>query len=332
MRKFINANDFLKINTQAELCNLLQVSMPFLEQLINENNYKEHIIQKAKGGKRQIDEPEKNLKAVLRFLNLHLQHAYNSIIPMCSHGFILHESKNNISRNIVTNASIHTNKRFVLNLDLKDFFHSITTSKVKAIFNQAPFHFNDDVAIVLALLCTYKKRLPMGAPTSPVLANLACLEIDHQLMEYCKDNGLKYTRYADDLTFSSDENIDGEKLNNIKAMIIMHGYLLNEKKSRLQSKYGRQTVTGIKVNEKVNVNREYIKLTRAMLHHWNKYGLREAVTKHFDLKRMPDETHRSWFINRVKGRINFITSVRGKTDIISRNLADQYYLLTGNKV
>lgn len=328
----INSDRFLALQNHADFCELFRLPFQELEFLINEPPYTEHVIPKSKGGKRQLAAPSRRLKLLQKQINYCLQYIYNTIIPECVHGFVLYQQDTKISRGIVTNAASHTNKKYVLNIDLKDFFHSISASRVKMIFKQAPFYFSDDIAIVLALVCTYKKSLPMGAPTSPVLSNFACLKLDEELMEYCKSNRLNYTRYADDLTFSCDEIIDAEKMHNIKAMIMMHGFLLNEKKSRLQSRYIRQTVTGIKVNEKVNVNRDYIKKTKAMLHHWNRYGLNEAAMKHFNLKNLPDDVFRRWYFNRVKGRISFITSVRGKEDMISKKLCSQFFLLTGNKV
>jgi RNA-directed DNA polymerase len=328
MFSVINSKKFLAAQNHADFCMLFRLPFQELEMLINEPPYTEHVIPKSKGGKRQLAAPSKQLKVLQKQINYCLQYLYNTVIPECVHGFVLFQQDTQISRGIVTNAAAHTNKQYVLNIDLKDFFHSISASKVKMIFKQAPFNFSDDIAIVLALLCTYKKCLPMGAPTSPVLSNFACLEMDNQLMQLCKSHEITYTRYADDLTFSGNHTINESFVNDIKALIASFGFSVNNKKTRLQSLNGKQCVTGIKVNEKTNVSREYIQLTKAMLHHWETYGIYSAVTKHFKLKHFPDEAHKVYFINRLGGRINFIASVRGKYDAISVKMKNRYYLLT----
>ena len=186
------------------------------------------------------------------------------ISPNISHGF-------ERNKNIITNAIIHRNKRYVLNIDLENFFDTIHFGRVSGYFQKhRDFKLPYKVAIIIAQLSCYNGSLPQSAPSSPVIANLICQSLDINVLSIAKKYKLDYTRYADDLTFSTNnkyflENKDNF-LNEIKIEIQRAGFKINEKKTRLLFRNSRQEVTGLTVNKKLNVSKKFIKDTRAMAH------------------------------------------------------------------
>src|SRR5690554_6602862 len=227
------------------------------------NRYSQFSIGKKTGGERIINAPVKGLKSILQVLNLVLQSIAES--HKAATGFVLNKS-------IVDNAQKHVNKHYVLNLDLKDFFHSFDRNRVKMGFMYEPFNLRGDkepLAFLLACLCTHpfeingetKIVLPQGSPTSPTLTNILCSKLDIRLSGLAKRFNLTYSRYADDITFSSHHDVykNNEFQKELKRIIEDDQKLsFNDKKTRLQKNGYSQEVTGLIVNEKVNVRRKYI--------------------------------------------------------------------------
>lgn len=311
-----NALAFLSIETDLQLSAFFKCSLQELETIINEPAYLEYEIAKKRGGKRAICAPDSKLKAIQKKLNYYLQAYYLLIKPSTSQGFVIHPKNDDRVHNIIENAKFHTNKKQVLNIDLKDFFTSISAARVYKMFRSSVFNFNENIATALALLVTYQKKLPTGAPTSPVISNFICLELDKKLEAFALENNLTYSRYADDLTFScSDENIGSDTILDIINIIHENGFRINEKKLRTQSRHSKQTVTGLIVNEKVNVDRKLLKKIRAMLHDITTNGWETATANHFKLASKSDALHfLEKFLNRLKGYIQFVGQVRGKND------------------
>jgi RNA-directed DNA polymerase len=208
---------------------------------------------------------------------------------------------------IVANASNHVNKKYVMTIDIQHFFESIKAQAVFQLFTSEPFCFPDKIALILTRLCTYKGYLPTGAPTSPILSNFVVRELDKQLEEFAYKKKCVYTRYADDLTFSCNESFVAEFLDHLQAML--QPFEINSKKTRIKKQNQQQKVTGILVNEKVNVDRKWIKQLRAMLHDLKMNGVKKASFNHF--KKVNQE---SFFINRLRGNIAFLGQVRGQLD------------------
>ncbi|MDR2970614.1 MAG: reverse transcriptase family protein, partial [Bacteroidales bacterium] len=256
--------------------------------------------------------------------NYYLQAYYLWIKPEEVHGFVINPRYMEEHCNIVANAEVHTGKKHVLNIDLKDFFPSISARRIKALFSSPYFNYNEQIATALTLLTTYQAKLPTGAPTSPVLSNFVCLELDADLRSFCQENQLQFTRYADDLTFSSNTLIPQDTIQNIKQIIQKHGFEINEKKLRLQSSFRKQTVTGLTVNEKVNVDRKLLKKIRAMLHDLTTNGIEAATRRHFNLKEAATTKQRGIFIYRLEGYINFVGQVRGKYDTVYLKLMEPF--------
>jgi RNA-directed DNA polymerase len=306
-----------------DVAKLLCVSWEKLRYLLyqrrDSQRYRHFEIPKKSGGKRLIAAPIDEIKELQRTLNELLNIVYQP--RLSTHGFAL-------DRSIVTNAEAHVGARFVFNLDLADFFPSIHLGRVRGLFMKKPFECNPAVATVLAQLCCYKGKLPQGAPTSPIISNLICGKMDVDLQRFARDHACTYTRYADDITFSSQRRVfppaiayHDEKTGKLQvgeallSIITQNTFVVNEAKLRLQNENRRQIVTGLKVNRFPNVPHKLLSQVRAMLHAWRKHGLQSAENEH---QSKYNRKHRAGFRGRpsfkyvLKGKIEFISMVRGK--------------------
>ncbi len=319
----LNSIIFLTIDKPILFLKLLQTSKITIQKYIDNPQYKEFEIPKKKGGTRKILAPNEQLKSIQKKLNEYLQNYYYWIKPTESHGFTINPYENIKTCNILENAKPHVGKNYVLNLDLKDFFPNISAKSVFETFKSEYFRFNEEIAILLTLLLTYKGNLPIGAPTSPVISNFVCLKLDQELLTFAYHNQLTYTRYADDLTFSSDEFIDKNLIEEIKQLIINNNFQINLKKLRLSRNSSKQTVTGVIVNEKPNIDRVYLKKIRAMLFDLNQNGISKATKNHFKIK-FEDENLHQKFLNKLGGYINFVGQIKGKQDITYRKFKKEF--------
>ena len=277
--KMISSLQNNPLATNEYLASLLKSNIKAINiKLYKENHslYKCIPIIKRDGSTRIIREPNAYLKQIQRNLVYILNLIYKG--KFCSHGF-------EKGKSIVTNAKFHTNKKFIFKIDLEDFFPSITFARVYGIFCKPPFNFNKNISTLLAHLCIYQEtlsrdsigELPQGAPTSPIISNLICRRLDNDLYKLSKKYKCNYTRYADDITFSTNLSIFPKELydNNqigldLYKIITKHQFKINESKIRLVSNKRRQIVTGVIVNKKTNTKQSYIKNIRAMLHNWEK--------------------------------------------------------------
>ncbi|MBD3842320.1 MAG: translation initiation factor IF-2 N-terminal domain-containing protein, partial [Campylobacterales bacterium] len=247
----------------------------------SKDKYQVFKIPKKSGGEREIYSPSKGLKYILKTLNIIFQALYKP--QSVAHGFLP-------NRSVVTNAKLHVNKNYVYNIDLENFFPNIHQARIWKRLQHPPFNLNGkriEIANLLANLVCFqyekssneKNFLPQGAPTSPMLSNIICHRLDKKLLELAKAYNVKYTRYADDMTFSSDHNVyqkNSEFLQKLFSIIQSENFKINPKKIRLQKRGYKQEVTGLIVNEKINVSRSYIKNTRALIHLVEKYGDEKA--------------------------------------------------------
>ena len=303
---------FLAIDSPAALCRYLDVPFHEVEQCINQPRYNVLHVHKRNGkGKRLIEEPSMSLKKIQSMLNRGLGAVYGLIHPEQVHGFVRSVRGKNIG--IVSNASVHAGSPFILNLDLKDFFHSVPASRVKQLLSSELFHFNEHIATALALLTTVNGRLPQGASTSPVLSNFACIPLDDTLTRFAESRGWSYSRYADDLTFSGSTAFTDVDLSAIRNLIENEGFRMNDRKTRRKSSSRKQKVTGLIVNKKVNVERKLIRKVRAMLHDARINGVESAAHRHF--QRVADRGSTK-YLNRLRGYVSFIGNVRGLEDPI----------------
>ena len=234
-----------------------------------EKSYKSFEIPKKCGGNRVIDSPNKQLKRIQRQLGKKIYDIHKNYIDQkriasnISHGF-------EMGKGIITNARIHRNKRYILNIDIADFFASVNFGRVQGYFHKSQeFMFTKEVSTVISQLVCYNKRLPQGAPTSPIISNLIFNIVDLRILALAKKYKLSYTRYADDMSFSTNNRIFPKEyinfINELRVLLENSGFKINENKTRLAYYSSRQEVTGLVVNKKINVSRKFIKQTRAMV-------------------------------------------------------------------
>jgi hypothetical protein len=181
-----------------------------------------------------------------------------------------------------------------------------------------------------------KNVLPQGAATSPILTNVVCQRLDYLLSGVAKRFGLRYTRYADDITFSSQHNIfkeDGEFIKELRRIIAEQGFHIKESKVRLQQAAFRQEVTGLIVNKTVNVNQNYIKQLRMWLYNWERYGYDRAynyflpsyfASKTTPVKGKPD------MANVIGGKLNYLKMVKGENNEMYLKLKERFDFLISN--
>ena len=292
--------------------------------------YKTFQIRKKSGGIREINAPCYQLKVILYFLNKLLKAIYTP--NESAMGFAE-------GRSVVTNAQQHIGCHYVFNIDLENFFPSIPQSRVWKRLQLPPFNFSQEIANVVAGLCCHPNAegtmnvLPQGAATSPILTNAICEKLDRRMRGVAKRFGLHYSRYADDMTFSSMHNVyrEGHEFRlEIKRIIEEQGFKMNDKKTRLLRNGRRQEVTGLTVNSSVNVSRKYIKYLRWILHIWEKEGYAKAYSEFY-----PRYKHDKGYIkkgepimeNVIGGKLNYLRMVATnyKSDIIGCN---KFYSLT----
>jgi RNA-directed DNA polymerase len=253
------------IYDQQHLAFLVGYSLDFLLKASNgtQRFYRSFSLPKASGGFRKISEPLPSLKEIQRWV-------LDNILYQCqpsafAKAFIRGSS-------IRRNALFHRAQDKLLSLDVQDFFPSIGSPRVYGIFRR--MGYCKEVAGMLARLCTLEDALPQGAPTSPALSNLIVLRLDRRLGGYAKKDGLRYTRYADDITFSGDNLDVGEAIRFARKVLRDEGLVLNEHKTRLMRPHQRQEVTGIVVNtKKMQVPRETRRALRQTIYYIEKYGL-----------------------------------------------------------
>ena len=296
---------FKSMSSVADMVQFLSIRLKELDQILINPTYHTFEIPKKSGGVRTITAPNDPLKKIQQKLLAQLTEIYQK--PSSVYGFVAMDELETYACPIVANAANHVNKNFVLTVDIQHFFESIKTKEVFQLFTSMPFHFPEKIALILTRISTYNGCLPTGSPTSPMLSNYIMQDIDKQIEVYAHENGCVYTRYADDLTFSRNEAFSDEFLNHLQAMI--QPFELNSKKTRIKKKSQQQKVTGILVNEKVNVDRKWIKQLRAMLHDLKINGVQKASFNHF--KKTKQE---SFFVNRLRGNIAFLGQVRGLED------------------
>lgn len=291
-----------------------------------EEFYQSFEIPKKSGSTRRIDAPKRGMAILQAKLKSFIEAHYRPRSNV--YGFIKGSDKG-----IKANAANHRNKNFVINLDLEDFFGSITFRRVRGVFINAPFHLDPKVATILANICTFNDSLPQGACTSPVLSNLCSVQLDKKMNKIAKDFRLRYSRYADDLTFSgqtlpkklvtstrsTDENGSSSetyKLNDFLISEIKHsGYSVNLDKFRVKRRSEKQEVTGLVVNKKVNVPKKFIRETRALIHDWRKSGLLQAEKTYLSKKNITLEvSDGTYFKNVIFGRLSFIRQIKGRDD------------------
>ncbi len=250
---------------------------------------------KRTGGTRLISASKGTLKSMQRALLDGLLSGYS--LPEHVQGCVR-------GRSPVTNARIHVGQPVVVNIDLVDFFGSVSFDMIAQVFIER-FRFDEEAAEIFARLTVSGGGLPQGAPTSPYLANLAALELDNAIMRYCdqtvgKDN-FRYSRYVDDITISGALALQ-ELLPSIYECIVRNGFMPNVNKTRVLRRSIRQSVTGVVVNEHANVPKTLIRHIRQQLYYCEKWGLKE----HCETRGIAPAS----FVRELRGKIGYIGAIR----------------------
>jgi RNA-directed DNA polymerase len=306
------------LSTPAELARVLGLSIPRLRWLAFHNDaptrvhYVQFSVPKKSGGTRTLSAPHRSLAEAQRWIFREIVGKLPVEAP--AHGFIA-------GRSILSNASLHCHRAIVVNLDLEGFFPSIGFSRVRSVFNRVGY--SPAAATVLALLCTECPRravvydgvgyhvatgprgLPQGACTSPGLSNQVARRLDRRLAGLAAKLELTYTRYADDLTFSGGDALEGRVgylMARVRHIAREEGFAVNEAKSRVLRRGVAQTVTGLVVNDRPGVCRAEVRRLRAILHRARFEGLARQNTEG-----RPD------FVAWLRGKIAFVEMVRPET-------------------
>jgi len=288
------------------------------------NLYTTFTISKKSGGTRTIRAPKLRLNRIQDRLKSILCELYKP--HRAASAFIE-------GRGIVYNASQHVRKSAVFNVDLKEFYDSINFGRIFGMLKAKPYCLDENVARIISHICCVDGLLPQGAPTSPVISNMIARSLDHELSSLAREEKAYYTRYADDITFSFSKKPDMSNniyvLNDkfrvnvstaLESIINRNGFKLNKKKTRINFSDERQVVTGLKVNRKVNVDRRYIRTTRAMTHSLSVSV--EGANERFKESVGDDGASRLEYC--VAGRINFIGMVKGVESTVYQNLATKF--------
>lgn len=343
--------EFHTLSTRMDVANILEIDEKslryFLYVIKPDNMYNTFKIPKKSGSFREINSPIDKLKSIQKKLAYILKLIYK--IKPAAYGFI--EKKN-----IKGNAAKHVRRKNILNIDLKDFFHQIHFGRVRGMLMSKPYNIGKEAATVIAQIACYNGVLPQGAPSSPILTNMICSPLDTQLTNLAKKYELVYTRYADDITFSTfnlkfptvivkgemNNLIIGEELDNI---LKRNSFSVNDNKIFLNSNKVRQEVTGLVVNKFPNIKRCYIKEVRAILNNCANKGIYETAKTYVSMglcknkriiSNISDLKYREetvlWFKNVLKGKINYIKMIRGNENYTFLKYANQLNRLFNEKL
>lgn len=328
--------------------NFYPFTMKHLMYYCNPNNafhrYRQFKIKKKSGGYRQITAPRnRNFMMLLHTVSEMLKSMYTP--SNYAMGFTE-------GRSVVTNATAHKGQNYVFNIDLKDFFPSVEQGRVMKRLTLSPFNFSPEIALLISGLCSMRVKrenpieskkhyldklfayvLPQGAPTSPIITNMICDTLDRRLAGLAKRFGLRYTRYADDITFSSMHYVYAEKGDFRKELVRIiqdQGFAINENKTRLQKLGSRQEVTGVIVSDKINVTKKYVREIRSLLHIWEKYGYSAAMAR-FLPKYKTEKGHvkkgNPDLSNVLDGKLMYLKMVKGGADSVYIKLYSKFQQL-----
>lgn len=309
--------------------------------------YVQFTIPKKSGGTRTITAPCRKLKIIQKLINEVLNAVYTP--HFTATGFVPQKS-------IIDNADLHINKRFVYNIDLKDFFPSVPFGRIRTVLRYSPFKLHSSsnsnniigrgaVGLLITKLCCENGSLPQGAPTSPTLTNIVCYNLDKQLFRLAKQHFAIYSRYADDITFSSNRPVFNEEFRKklIEIIETREKFTINFAKERLQTSKKQQSVTGIVVNVKRNIDKTYKKDIRFCLMCWEKFGIvatrkkilatrvmynNEFYSNNYFARYLFGRIYNNNYIARyLFGRILYVGLVRGINDTIYQKFITKFVQL-----
>ncbi len=281
-------NNFPIIYNTSHFCALVGYKRRYINRAVIYTSYfyRDFEIPKKNGSTRKISEPLPSLKEIQYWI-------LNNILENYKISAFAKAYRKKIK--LKENIRFHVNQKYVVNFDIVDFFPSIHLENVEEIFKN--FGYSPLLSNLLAKLCTRNKKLPQGAPTSPYLSNIFFKPIDDLIGDYCISRKIRYTRYADDLTFSGDFDYD-QLFKFITVTLNKFNLKLNSDKTRFLDKNTRQTVTGIVVNDKIQVPFYKRNKIRQQMYFIKKFGI-EDHKKRLKIKK-------NNYLSHLLGKINFI--------------------------
>ena len=330
-------DEFFSLITRQDVADLLGITERslryFLYAVRPDNMYTQFVIKKKNGDDRYINAPDEKLRNIQRKLANVLNCVYK--VKPAAHGFV-------VDKNIITNAKNHVRRKYVFNMDLENFFDQIHFGRVRGMLMNPPYSIGSEAALVIAQIACYKGKLPQGAPSSPILTNMICAPLDTQFTRLAREYNLCYSRYADDITFSSNKNVFPQEIvytdlkgvhlgKEIQDILTKNSFSANQRKTRIFDSHRRQEVTGLVVNRIVNIRRSYVKKIRAILFHCQNDGIYQTAKVYIEkgncnnskiVEMLKNETEENqeiiveWFKAVLKGKIGYIKQVRGEKNLI----------------
>ena len=327
VQNFYTLNSHPFIYDTYQLASLLEIDRKTLFKMARKHNlyYHDISIKKSNGTLRQINAPTNRLK----YIQKQILHTILEKFPVSEYATAYKRGTP-----ITANAIPHKNRKYLLKMDLEDFFGSITFIQVyRNVFNTR--YFPKQIGTILTELCCKDDVLPQGAPTSPMLSNLVMRHFDDTIGNWCKKRGISYTRYSDDMTFSGDVPLYFvyEKVCRILKKM---GFEINEKKTHFITNASRQTVTGLTVNDEVRIPADYKRKLRQEVYYALKYTVEGSLkhTKNTDYV----STHYTYigsyevyechkYLNHLLGQINYVLGVEPENKYFrdaKKKLIDKY--------
>ena len=278
-------------------------------EIIKRKKYRSFYMAKKNGGKRKIETPGKQLKFLQKTLANTLQLVYSQHLPDCVHGYVSQINPTVGPRNILTNARSHQFSDYLLNLDIEKFFPTVDSIRIMELWRSWFPEMPDETQQLLTILCTHKNHLPMGAPSSAVLSNMCMKDLDKKLMEFCKGKNIIYTRYVDDMSFSSDDPSLAEMDEPIQKLVNEYGFNINLGKRKYYPKEAAKHITGLILHqEEITVEAALLKNMRRCIKEyeqmkWLKRQMQmDKKWLHYKIKHMEQS---------ISGQLAFLLQIYG---------------------
>lgn len=262
-----------------------------------DHHYRQVLLPKPDGTFRRLDVPDEILKQVQRRIAQRLL-AYMPVSP--------YAMAYRYGARPAWNAGVHLGQPMLMKLDIRHFFDSILYTQLKERVFPASV-FSEQIRILLSMLCYYRDRLPTGAPSSPMVTNILMRGFDERVGEFCRAMDVRYTRYCDDMSFSG--SFDAARLRSfVEEELSKMGFFLNSAKTRLLHSGQRQCITGLVVNQRLNVPADYRRKLRQTLYYCQKFGI-EAHLQHIGESCPPHE-----YARRLLGRLDYVLQFSAQQD------------------
>lgn len=264
-----------------------------------EKHYHPAVIKKRDGSLRHLLVPDRLLMGIQKNILHHILYQ----LPVSSYATAYQKGVG-----ILANAEPHVGAEQILKLDIQDFFGSILFPQV---YQHAfpTVYFPPAAGVLLTSLCCYRDYLPQGAPTSAAISNLVMKPFDEYMGCWCEERGIRYSRYCDDMTFSGVFDA-GLVTGKVSGFLSAMGFSLHRKKTQVVSRHKRQVVTGIVVNQKPQVSRDYRKRLRQEIYYCEKFGIEDHLKKMGDTRYLPQGeagVGRYWLS--LYGRVRYVLQV-----------------------